>query len=157
MAERVQRMEHPELLTLAEKISIDGTSLRTIYEAKQITEPGLRRITNEYLRGGDVKAALQQELLVKELSYERDPQSRDRLAASYTNVDEAKPRASSDGMASLLEHGARQPSNQFGSTKEVDQEASEKPAKQPAQQVLISAWVALVVVLVIIVLVLLMR
>lgn len=87
--ERVSNMSHRDLLKASEKVIVDGVSLRTIYEAKQITEPGLRRVMHEYYRGGDLKKTLDRELLVKEMSYERDPQVRDRLAQSYASVQTA--------------------------------------------------------------------
>jgi uncharacterized protein YicC (UPF0701 family) len=150
-------MQHHEVLALAEKISIDGTSLRKIYEAKQITEPGLRRLTREYLRGGNVKAALQQELAVKEMQYERDPQMRDRLAASYAGVDAAAPQASSESMASLLSQG-QQPSSTAQMHAKLQQAADEATtAKNKGKQLLISAWAVLIVVLVIVAVVLATR
>jgi len=155
-AERVQRMDHREVLAIAEKVVIDGTSLRTIYEAKQITEPGLRRITREFLRGGDIKAALQAEIQVKEMQYERDPQMRDRLAASYADVDAAQPRTSTEAMASLLAHGVNpKPTQMHDSVRQAHEEA--EAAKKRGKQVLVSAWAVLVVVLVIVAVILATR
>lgn len=154
-AERVQRMDHRELLAVAEKIVIGGTSLRTIFEAKQITEPGLRRITTEYLSGGDIKAALKQELQVKEMQYERDPQMRDRLAASYAGVDAAQPQASGEASPSLLAQNQSPNAKLYAKAEQAAQEA--EAAKKRSHQVLISAWVALVVVLVIVAVVLALR
>lgn len=88
-AERVSRMSHRDLLKASEKVIVDGVSLRTIYEAKQITESGLQRVMHEYYRGGDLKKTLDRELLAKEMSYERDPQVRDRLTQSYASVQSA--------------------------------------------------------------------
>jgi hypothetical protein len=147
-AERIQYFDHQEVLAIAEKISLDGTSLRTIYESKQITEPGLRRITREFLRGGDVKAALQAEIQVKEMQYERDPQMRDRLAASYAGVDAAQPQASSEAMATLVAHATDPARSPMRDSAEAN-EAAVQAAKERGRKALISAWIVLVVVLVI--------
>jgi hypothetical protein len=149
-AERIQHMDHREVLEVAEKLVIDGTSLRTIFESKQITEPGLRRITREFLRGGDVKAALQHEIQVKEMQYERDPQMRDRLAASYAGVDAAQPLSSQDAITQLMPPGFEQPKSPTHQTAQQAQAKAEADAaKDRNHQFLMNAWVALVVVLVV--------
>jgi hypothetical protein len=155
-AEQVQKMEHHELLAAVEKIDIDGTNLRQIFEAKQITEPGLRRLTQEYLRGGDVRHALQYERQVKEMQYERDPQMRDRLAASYAEIDAARPQSAQEALSALLAQDAA-PSPQVVRAAQQAAADEAKAAQKPHNQVLISAWVALIVVLVIIIAVLAMH
>ena len=150
LPEQIRSMPQPELLALAEKVDVEGTSLRQIYESRQITEPGLRRIAGEFLRGGDIKRAVQQERQIKEMQFERDPQMRDRLAASYAEVDAARPQTAQQGMATLF--GADpQSSSPRSVMPQSDQAAeTEKPSKKSGQQVLISAWAAFVVLLVII-------
>lgn len=154
--ERVQKLERGELLKAAEKIDVDGTSLRQIFEAKQITEPGLRRLTQEYLRGGDVRAALKHEREVKEMQYERDPQMRDRLAASYAEIDAARPQSAQEALSGLLAQDAA-PSPQAVQAAQQAAIDAGKADQKPRSQVLISAWVAFVVLLVIIIVVLAMR
>lgn len=155
-AEQVRRMDHREVVAMAEKVVIDGTSLRTIYEAKQITEPGLRRITSEYLSGGDIRAALQQEIQVKEMQYERDPQMRDRLAASYADVDAAQPQASHEAMAALIANTADPAKTPRRDTSEKE-DAKADAAKERGKKVLVSVWAVLVFVLVIVAIVLASR
>ena len=75
-----ETLSDPETLLWAEKIIIDGASVRSVYEAKRISENGLKHVVNEYLRGGNVRKVLAQEMLEKELSYERDPILRDHFA-----------------------------------------------------------------------------
>ncbi len=154
--EQIQRLQPRELLAVAEKITVEGTNLRQIYEAKQITEPGLRRLSQEYLRGGDITAALAQEKQVKEMQYERDPQMRDRLAASYAEIDAANPQASSDALASLLAHGS-QPKVENYQSAQAAADQSDKDNAKPGSQTLVSAWITLVVILVIIIVVLALR
>ena len=76
-AQRIETLSRAELLTLSEKIIIDGSSLRQIYETHLIGERGLRRLIGEHLRGGDIKKALRMEITERELDFERDPALRD--------------------------------------------------------------------------------
>lgn len=154
-AEREQPLDKSELLVMSQKIIIDGTSLRTIYEAKQITEGGLRHITQEYLRGGDIKKALEQELLVKEMTYERDPQMRDRLAASYANLDAAAPKTSDDALA-ILHAQATEPARSMGPAVPPIATLSQRQGPS-SEQLLMNAWTAVIVVLTIIAVILLFR
>lgn len=156
-AERVQHMEHHEVLAIAEKVVVDGTSLRKIYEAKQITEPGLRRLTREYLRGGNLKATLQHELAVKQMQYERDPQMRDRLAASYADVEAARPMTASEGMASLLAHGTSENAARMHQNVQQAAAESEQAKKSHAKQILVGTWATIVFILVIVAVVLAAR
>lgn len=75
---RVETLDRAELLELSEKITIDGNSLRQIYETHLIGERGLRRLVAEYLRGGDIRKALKREVVEREIDFERDPAMRDK-------------------------------------------------------------------------------
>ncbi len=74
---RIETLSRAELLELSERIVIDGTSLRQIYENNLIGERGLRRLLTEYMHGGDIKRALKHEILEREIDFERDPVMRD--------------------------------------------------------------------------------
>lgn len=74
---RVETLNRSELLSLSEKIIVEGSSLRQIYETKLVGEHGLRRLVAEYMRGGDIKKALRQEIVEREIDFERDPDLRD--------------------------------------------------------------------------------
>lgn len=76
-AKRIQTMSRAELLALSEKIMVDGTSLRQVYETHLVGERGLRRLIAEYYQGGDLNEALRRELLEREIDFERDPAVRD--------------------------------------------------------------------------------
>jgi len=76
-AKRIETMSRAELLTISDKIMVDGTSLRQIYETHLIGEHGLRRLVAEYYRGGDLSQALRREILEREIDFERDPAVRD--------------------------------------------------------------------------------
>lgn len=70
---RIETMGRTELLRMSDAIMIDGTSLRQIYETHLIGERGLRRLIAEHVRGGDLKKALRQEVVEREIDFERDP------------------------------------------------------------------------------------
>lgn len=77
-------MPRGELLAASEKIVVEGTTLRQIYETHLIGERGLRRLVAEHLSGGNIERALRRELVEREIDYERDPVLRDRARASLT-------------------------------------------------------------------------
>ena len=74
---RIETLNRAELLGLSEKIIVDGSSLRQIYETHLVGERGLRRLVAEHLRGGDMKKALRREIIEREIDFERDPILRD--------------------------------------------------------------------------------
>ncbi len=76
---RIDTLSRAELLGLSEKILVDGTTLRQIYETHLIGERGLRRLIAEYVRGGDLKKVLRQEVVEREIDFERDPVLRDMV------------------------------------------------------------------------------
>jgi len=71
-------MSREELLEASEKIVVGATTLRQVFETHLISERGLRQAVDEYRHGGDIRRVLAEELLIKELGYELDPQLRDR-------------------------------------------------------------------------------
>lgn len=62
-----------QVLDISETIVVGSTTIRRVFETNLIEEAGLRRIVHEHLQGGDVRKILTEELMIKELSYERDP------------------------------------------------------------------------------------
>ena len=74
---RVETLNRAELLDISEKLIVDGSTLRQIYETHLISEKGLRRLVGEHLSGGDLKKALRQEIVEHEIDFERDPLLRD--------------------------------------------------------------------------------
>jgi hypothetical protein len=79
----IDTFSRTELLAISQKIIVDGTSLRQIYEAHLVGERGLRRLVKEHLRGGNVKKALKREIVERQIDFERDPIVRDK---AYTEV-----------------------------------------------------------------------
>lgn len=85
---QIRTLNRAELMVLSDKIIIEGSSLRQIYESHLVGEKGLRRLVAEHLRGGDLQKALRREIVEREIDFERDPVMRDHA-----------PQASSDGGA----------------------------------------------------------
>jgi hypothetical protein len=77
VGKHVETLNRAELLSMSERIVVDGSSLRQIYESHLISERGLRRLVAEHLGGGDLKKALRQEVVEREIDFERDPAMRD--------------------------------------------------------------------------------
>ncbi len=75
---QAETMSRQQLLSVSEKVTVEGTTLRKIYETQLISEKGLRRLVAEHLRGGNVTRALQRELVEREIDFERDPILRDK-------------------------------------------------------------------------------
>ena len=73
-------MNRAELLRLSEKITVDGSTLRQVYETNLIGERGLQRLVSEHFRGGNVKKVLRREIVEREIDFERDPVMRDYAA-----------------------------------------------------------------------------
>ncbi|HET8991991.1 MAG TPA: hypothetical protein VFN31_03090 [Candidatus Saccharimonadales bacterium] len=80
----VDTMNRQELLKASEDIVIDGSSLRQIYETQLVGEKGLRRLVDEHLKGGDLKKALNNEILERQIDFERDPAMRDTASPSHS-------------------------------------------------------------------------
>ena len=74
---RFETLNRNQLLKLSQNIVIEGSSLRQIYETHLIGERGLRRLMAENERGNDLGKALRQEIIEREIDFERDPQLRD--------------------------------------------------------------------------------
>ena len=71
-------MNHDQLVSTASDILIDGKSLKQVYDSHLVGEKGLRRVVAEYMRGGDFRKSLSQELIEREKDFERDPVLRDQ-------------------------------------------------------------------------------
>lgn len=74
---RPATMGRHELMAVSEKIAVNNTNLRRIYESHLVGEQGLRRLVEAHMRGGDIQKVLQQEMLEHQIDFERDPVMRD--------------------------------------------------------------------------------
>lgn len=102
---RAETMSRSELLELSEHIMIDGSSLRQIYETHLVGERGLRRLMAEYQHDGDLKKALRQEIIEREIDFERDPAVRD-MAAYQAPADDSSGTTGKAALKALLDKAA---------------------------------------------------
>lgn len=156
--EQLQQLSPREIQELSKKIIIDGTSVYKIYESKRITESGLNRIVHEYLRGQDVKKVLEQEMLIKELTYERDPRIRDSMSAATSSAAIAPllPVAAAAVQLAQSLPGPLAPAESVASQSPMSVAASPRAAYSP-EQTIMRAWVAIIVLLAVIAVVLILK
>lgn len=81
-------MSKDELSKVAQNIKIDGTSLKQVFDSHLISEKGLRRIVSTFLRGGNIKRALNREILQRQVDFEKDPILRDSYSSNEENNNE---------------------------------------------------------------------
>ena len=98
-----------ELVKVAENIKIDGTTLKKIFESHLISENGLRRVISTFLRGGNIKRALNREILQRQIDFEKDPVLRDSFGEPEAEKQEVIVKES---VNSLLEKKGINFSNQ---------------------------------------------
>ncbi len=98
-----------ELVKVAENIKIDGTTLKKIFESHLISENGLRRVISTFLRGGNIKRALNREILQRQIDFEKDPILRDSFGEPEAEKQEVIVKES---VNSLLEKKGINFSNQ---------------------------------------------
>lgn len=80
-----------QYLDLAQKIKVDSISLKQLYETRQISINGLKRVVKEYLKTGDISQYLKMELIERQKDFERDPLFRDiRKTMQELKVDHQK-------------------------------------------------------------------
>jgi hypothetical protein len=113
----VKEFTRQELMQTAEKVQVEGTTLREMSELGRLDEPGLRRVVGEFLKGGDVTRAVSKEIKEKELQYEQDPNLRHR------HEGEGDPRAAQAGgmiIGGLLGTGHVSPQLGIGTASSTD-------------------------------------
>jgi hypothetical protein len=76
--QRIETMDRQDLLDLSDKVAVNDTTLRRVYENHLVGERGLRRMVETYMHGGNVEKVLREEMLEREIDFERDPVLRDR-------------------------------------------------------------------------------
>jgi hypothetical protein len=102
--ERVRTMSLRELLPVADKILVEGSSLRKIYESRLLGERGLRRLVAEYLRGKDIRKQLRREIIEHEIDFERDPLLRDKAYREVLGRNESQSLQQLLRKAGVTEH-----------------------------------------------------
>lgn len=87
-----------QLLQIADKIKIDGTTLRSLYASNKIDRAGLTKVIKEALKGGDVKTALSKSTLGAEaqrgrkIEMRHDDQTFDDVKGYHQTTEAAKAR-----------------------------------------------------------------
>lgn len=95
-ARRVEHMAATELLAVAERIVVEGASVREMYEAGRLDPEGLRHVVAEYLRGGNVEKMVAREALGEERQHERQPE---RQPGPFVSTAKSSGVAQSSGAA----------------------------------------------------------
>jgi hypothetical protein len=105
---KVEDYTTTELKQVAEKIRLDGTTLKEMWDSGRLNESSLKRVMTEFIEGRSVRAALNEGLLETELRYERDPKMRALIrrqmssGGASTGTSAGKTLAASAGAAMLL-------------------------------------------------------
>ena len=157
---RADTMTRSELLAISETVQVDGTSLRQIYETKQISEKGLRRLVTEHLRSGNVARALRKELVEHEIDFERDPILRDRGSSNSAQRGSGAGKTALSGLLAQADMNEPVQTIPIGSANKQNNDAkkpSSKDNNQQRQNVIDGALVTLISVLVIAVILVLQR
>lgn len=154
---QAESMTRQQLLSVSEKITVEGTTLRKIYETQLVSEKGLRRLVAEHLRGGNVTRALKRELVEREIDFERDPILRDK---DHGGGSDAAGKAALAAMLAKVGATEKADSELIGSTNrnKKQQQPSAQDKKQSSTTDLVDASLVTVIsALVLIIIVLLFR
>jgi len=81
-----ESLQLSEAVKLAKNIRVGGVKLSEVFMAKRIDEAGLLAVVQTYMRGGDVKRKLTEEIINKEMSFERDPELRHKSSGQVNTV-----------------------------------------------------------------------
>ncbi len=153
--QQVENLSRNELLTLSEKIIVEGSTLRQVYETHLVSERGLRRLVTEYLRGGDVVRAFRRELIEREIDFERDPKLRDTVRKNLSGggattspslhklLQQAGVTSNEDSKAEL----ARARAQQLQDAKKQSKRASQRKKADISLITIIAVLLAIIVVL----------
>ncbi|HSH18782.1 MAG TPA: hypothetical protein VK978_05360 [Candidatus Saccharimonadales bacterium] len=95
---KVEAYSSEELKLASEKVRVDGVTLKEIQQTHNLDERAVRRVMTAFVEGGNVREALNREIVEKELKYERDPKLRQAKSGGKSGGDGA---AASTGAAVL--------------------------------------------------------
>lgn len=100
----LQQSSTPELLKLANNVTVEGTTLRRLFETNQIDRSGLIKVLKEALKGGDIKGALAKSKLGKEAQRGRAIEMRhdDPMILAGTTDSPARKAATEERSQQLL-------------------------------------------------------
>ncbi len=66
-----------EVIAISEKLKINNMSLKEIFQNREISFAGVKRIVQEYLTTGNFEKILKNELILHQIDFEKDPRLRD--------------------------------------------------------------------------------
>lgn len=155
---KIEAYSPQELDRAAEKIKIDGASLKELARVHNLDERAVRRVVSEFIKGGNVKEVLTREMVQKELQFERDPKLRQAKGSdqvtgggSVSRTDDADTE-SSDRQKTTAQRG---PSEQDGASSgrqpRPDKATIDKLRKQQITQISVAATVVIVFAVIIVV------
>ncbi len=161
----IETLDRAELLELSERIKVNSSTLRQIYETHLIGEHGLRRLVAEYMHDGDLRAALRHEIVEHEIDFERDPQMRDLNLAQPSDNGVDGGGSNDSGKAALDEllkrvaidadedgESVRQQRQKTGSAKaDIIQEINQAHKRQFRRRVMNIGLIGLIIVLLVLV------
>lgn len=151
-----ETMSRRELMEISDKIAVNNTNLRRIYETHLVGEQGLRRLVEAHLRGGDISRVLQQEMLEHQIDFERDPVMRDHRpeqdVATRNSGSALDKLLSQSGLADRGQH-----EEQAVMQARAAHQATEEQKSQQRQRAVDVALVGTVLVLVAVIALLLIR
>jgi hypothetical protein len=155
VTKHIEHLNRAELMAISDKIYVEGSSLRQIYENRLVGEKGLRRLVAEHLRGGNIKKALRREIMEREIDFERDPVMRDHptvamAAGGRKEHNPALQRLLQKADAALPAHDEEVAYYKA----RAEYEAKEKQQEQRQQKLLDSALAATIILLMAIILML---
>ncbi len=103
--ENVAQLAMPELLEMASKIKVEGISARTMYESQRIDAVALRRVVEEYMRGGNYERMLHDAILARESIEKISGQPGISGDSGFTGggrtAQDSSPKATPAGLASM--------------------------------------------------------
>ncbi|GAC1500584.1 MAG: hypothetical protein NVS1B10_04310 [Candidatus Saccharimonadales bacterium] len=125
---KIETLSRKDLLSLSEKVPIEGTTLRKIYETHLIGESALRRLIAEYFRGGDIKEALRSEIAEREFAFEKDPHLTDSVGLSVSD------KSSQQVLKELLDNANQNLSSSYDPTENYQAAAARQDTQKQKYQ-----------------------
>ncbi len=143
----IATMPKEQLLNLSEKIKVDNSDLRQVYETHLISEQALRRLASEYFKGGNIKKALKHEITERQIDFERDPIMRD-LPNTPTTTSGISSQSSLESMIKRVEANfSNSQEEAFLKAQAVLNNQSKKATNQPFR-VINSIFIVIITILI---------
>lgn len=137
----VETMTIPELIAIAERIEIQQSSAKRLFETGRLDAEGLRHIVRSYLRGERLEPVLRERLKTPEIHQNPETLQTSRTTNSYNR------EAPMTSVASLIQQQLQNPAQHYDRYKlPADYRAARTSAKKPAAAPLATAAVTGIVI-----------